>query len=243
MFNKTKIKFVALFFLIITFNALGQTKEPKAFIPELVYDFGTVKSGEVVKHSFLIINKGKANLNINKVSSSCGCTVAEPTKKVLLPNDTSIIKVEFNSKNRSGFQKKIISVSTDDPNNSSIQFTIQGNVSKETSSLNSNEEKTNLKFKEDTYDFGIINEGEKVEHLFQFTNTGKTDLEILDVRTSCGCTAAILSKKILKPGEEGSLKVQFDSSNRSGKVSRTVSLLSNDPVEPTKTLTIFADIK
>lgn len=89
----------------------------------------------------------------------------------------------------------------------------------------------------------MINEGEKVEHLFQFTNAGKTDLEILDVRTSCGCTAAILSKKILKPGEEGSLKVQFDSSNRSGKVSRTVSLLSNDPVEPTKTLTIFADIK
>lgn len=106
MINKTKIKFVVLFFLIITFNAFSQTKEPKAFIPELVYDFGTVKTGEVVKHSFLIINKGKSNLNINKVSSSCGCTVAEPTKKVLSPNDTSIIKVEFNSKTEVDFRKK-----------------------------------------------------------------------------------------------------------------------------------------
>ncbi len=243
MINKSNIKFIILSFIIISFNSFGQTKEPKAFIPELNYDFGTVKTGEVVKHSFLIINKGKANLNINKVSSSCGCTVAEPTKKVLLPNDTSIIKIEFNSKNRSGFQKKIISVSTNDLNNSSIQFTIQGNVSKETSSLNPFDEKTKIKFSEEKFDFGVINEGEKVEHLFQFANVGKTDLEILDVKTSCGCTAAMLSKKILKSGEEGSLKVQFDSSNRSGKVSRTVSVLSNDPIEPTKTLTIFADIK
>ena len=38
------------------------------------------------------------------------------------------------------------------------------------------------------HDFGTITEGERVQTVFSFTNTGKSDLVIVDARGSCGCT-------------------------------------------------------
>ncbi len=69
-----------------------------------------------------------------------------------------------------------------------------------------------------------------------------SNLEIRDIRTSCGCTAASPSKKVFKPGESGELKVSFDSKNRSGRTSRTITLITNDEVEEYYTLTIYAEI-
>ena len=68
------------------------------------------------------------------------------------------------------------------------------------------------------------------------------DLEIKDIKTSCGCTAALASSKLLKPGEEGTIKVDFDTANRFGKTNRTISITTNEPETPVKILTIYADI-
>ena len=45
-----------------------------------------------------------------------------------------------------------------------------------------------MTFDRTIHDFGTIQEGERVETLFTFTNTGKSDLVIVDARGSCGCT-------------------------------------------------------
>ena len=45
-----------------------------------------------------------------------------------------------------------------------------------------------ITFKETEFDFGDIKQGEKVEHTFEFTNTGEADLLIITARASCGCT-------------------------------------------------------
>ena len=68
-----------------------------------------------------------------------------------------------------------------------------------------------LTFDKKTHDFGTINEGDVVETAFSFTNTGSSDLTILDARGSCGCTVPEYPKNTpIKPGETKEIKVKFE---------------------------------
>lgn len=84
-----------------------------------------------------------------------------------------------------------------------------------------------ITFEETTYDFGKIIQGEKVAYDFHFTNTGKTDLVINKVSTSCGCTVGNYPKESIKPGEEGKIEVVFDSKGKHGFQNKTVTILAN----------------
>lgn len=85
-----------------------------------------------------------------------------------------------------------------------------------------------LSFNNSEYDFGTISEGDVVETSFAFTNTGNSDLTILDARGSCGCTVPEYPKNTpIAPGESGSIKVKFDSANKPGNQSKTVTLTTN----------------
>jgi len=52
----------------------------------------------------------------------------------------------------------------------------------------------------------------------------------------------MISSKILKAGEEGTLRVELDTKDREGKMNRNITIQSNDPKEPNKALIIFADV-
>ncbi|APG27153.1 hypothetical protein A7E78_04460 [Syntrophotalea acetylenivorans] len=82
-----------------------------------------------------------------------------------------------------------------------------------------------------TFDFGEVPQGEKVGHTFSFSNKGDEPLLIEKVKSSCGCTAALLSAKTLAPGESGELQANFDSTRFRGAVTKTISLYSNDPAQ------------
>ena len=78
------------------------------------------------------------------------------------------------------------------------------------------------------HDFGTIDEGETVQTTFTFTNTGKTDLLIVDARGSCGCTVPKYPKNTpIKPGESGEILVSFDSSNKPNTQHKTVTISAN----------------
>ena len=79
-----------------------------------VYDFGKIKQGEIVTHSFKFKNNGKRDLLIHKTRSSCGCTTAE-VPKVVKPGETGEIKVIFNSTHKMGKQNKTVTLITNIP--------------------------------------------------------------------------------------------------------------------------------
>ena len=68
-----------------------------------------------------------------------------------------------------------------------------------------NEKFAIMTFTKSEYDFGTINQGDKVETEFPFTNTGKVDLLITNAKGSCGCTIPDFPKKPIKPGEKGKI--------------------------------------
>lgn len=84
-----------------------------------------------------------------------------------------------------------------------------------------------IKFEKDEHDFGRIIQGEVVTYAFKFTNTGKNELLIANVSTSCGCTISKFSQEPIKPGEQGTIQVTFDSEGRKGFQNKTITVLSN----------------
>lgn len=93
------------------------------------------------------------------------------------------------------------------------------------------------------FDFGEVVQGTKVEHTFAFRNGGDSELVINQVRSSCGCTAALLSAERLPPGGKGELRAVFDSGRFRGAVSKTVSLHSNDPRRPVAELQLRGTVR
>lgn len=77
------------------------------------------------------------------------------------------------------------------------------------------------------FDFGVINEGDKAEHIFKFKNTGKGDLVIANATASCGCTVPEWTKEPIKAGESGQVKIIFNSAGKPGLQQKTVTLTTN----------------
>jgi len=85
-----------------------------------------------------------------------------------------------------------------------------------------------MTFNKTVHDFGTIKEGETVQTTFTFTNTGKSDLIIVDARGSCGCTVPNYPKNTpIAPGATGEILVSFDSSNKPNMQQKTVNISAN----------------
>ncbi len=110
----------------------------------------------------------------------------------------------------------------------------------------------------DSYDFGRVSsvKGKVVSTLFTVENTGRSDLIINNMDSSCGCTTAALivngvegprfsmsmhgtnprgGSARLKPGEQAQLKIYYDPTvhpELRGPVTRFIMVFSNDPNNP-----------
>lgn len=80
---------------------------------EVVYDFGRIPQGEVVKKKFTFINIGKEPINIKSALPSCGCTAPSFPFIAIEPGDKGFIGVEFHSTNKMGLQRQTVLVKTD----------------------------------------------------------------------------------------------------------------------------------
>lgn len=89
--------------------------------------------------------------------------------------------------------------------------------------------KAAIKFKSTAVDFGEADSGKIVEVKFEFENSGDTLLKIKNVVPSCGCTTSTLEKMEYKPGEKGTIPARFNTTGYSGKVIKSINVLTDDP--------------
>jgi hypothetical protein len=97
---------------------------------------------------------------------------------------------------------------------------------------------TTIKYEQESFDFGVVNEGEVVTHVFKFKNTGTEPLTVTNAKASCGCTVPNWSKEPVAPGASGEIKVEFNSKGKPGNQSKRVTVTAN--TNPTDT---FIEIK
>jgi len=72
------------------------------------------------------------------------------------------------------------------------------------------------------YDFGKIQSGKIVSHVFVCINNGDSAVTLKGAEASCHCTVAAISREQIQKGEKGFVNVTFDPSHLSSRFYKTI---------------------
>ncbi|TAN32523.1 DUF1573 domain-containing protein [Patescibacteria group bacterium] len=114
--------------------ASDNAPRPRAKIENPAFDFGEIVFGVMATHTFKLFNNGNAPLEIKRVATSCSCTTAEVSKKMIEPGQSAEISVRYDTKAMGsgphgvGLQERIIYIKTNDPANPQVEANISAFV-------------------------------------------------------------------------------------------------------------------
>lgn len=89
---------------------------------------------------------------------------------------------------------------------------------------------------EKTYQFGTIEQGDRVSHVFNIQNAGDAPLKIKHAKGSCGCTVPQWPRDAIAPGEKATINVTFNSAGKMGRQKKSVTLRTNEEKQSTHIL-------
>ncbi|HOJ38109.1 MAG TPA: DUF1573 domain-containing protein [Ignavibacteriales bacterium] len=99
-----------------------------------------------------------------------------------------------------------------------------------------------IKIDENEHSFGKVQQGTVLTHTFKIYNIGSEDLEIEQIKASCGCTDFELGNNVIEPGKSTELKIKLSTDGYSGYVKKSFWIFSNDPIDKELILYINANI-
>lgn len=106
--------FVLGLFLVGTVVAQDSGSEtasgPKITFTESSHNFGDIKQGDKVEHTFTFKNSGTEPLILSNVLTTCGCTATNWPRDPIAPGKGGEITVRFNSAGKIGKQNKVVTV-------------------------------------------------------------------------------------------------------------------------------------
>ena len=100
-----------------------------------------------------------------------------------------------------------------------------------------------ISFEDTKHDFGVIKEGDKATHTFQFLNNGTEPLILTNVKASCGCTTPKWPREPIMPGETGEIQAIYNSKGRPGKFNKAITIQSNAAESPTTRVFISGEAR
>ena len=88
------------FILFSNVSSFGQQKavfhEPQAILGTIIDNQG------IVSHQFAFTNESSDSIQVDKVTTSCGCTSSKWTTEVLDPGATGFVEIQLDPYNRPG---------------------------------------------------------------------------------------------------------------------------------------------
>ncbi len=106
--------------------------QPKISIPESFYDFGGIWPKAVVKHEFIIRNVGEAPLTISRAYTTCGCTTADISARVIPPGKLAVVLLRFDAgfhDTRGQTVSRGLIIENNDRGNSKAELWVKASVS------------------------------------------------------------------------------------------------------------------
>lgn len=208
--------------------------------------FVKIRENEVLSDSLEIVNDSDKVVSLDFKTPPDNLSV-KVVPSTLKPKQKGLIIVTYDaSKVKTyGFVMHRIYLNVDGQadyrNSIGVSATIEEDFSKLTSSELASAPVAS--FNEETHEFGDIKEGDQVECVFQLKNTGKRDLMIRNVKTSCGCTAVSPEKNVVSANETVPIKVVFNSKGKRGRQNKAITVITNDPKNPTIILRISTNVQ
>lgn len=95
---------------LVSTGSIASGNLPVLSFKKKSFDFGRMKAGETVRHTFEFTNTGESPLIIQNAAASCGCTVPDWPHSPIGPGDSGKIEVEFNSTGKNGSISKNIAI-------------------------------------------------------------------------------------------------------------------------------------
>ena len=194
--------------------------------------FGNLKNTQTSEKRLEVINNSDAPVEVAFERVPKHITIkAEPA--ILKPKEKGHLVASYNTPMRNdwGFVIDRMGLNINGKSERNYSLVISANIEEDFTSMTA-EQLANapvLNVDDPEFRFGKINQGEKVEHTYMLTNSGKSDLHIRKVKASCGCTAVQPEKRIITPGESVSIKTVFNSAGKVGNQNKTVTIITNDP--------------
>lgn len=202
-----------------------ENPRPRIICPEQRFDFGYAPEGFYLVHNFIIRNDGNADLKIERVRTTCGCTSAPLKKMELKPGEETILTVIFNNSHYKSSASKGTIISSNDPIDPTIRVTF-------------NAEMNLLGFPFKVSPFGLeIPQGTKDPKNLSFeikNDTTKTyELKVLDW-TAGVLNRPTLTKSKISKNETTRLDVTFDKdfdlASNFVKASITLETVGDNPI-------------
>jgi len=108
--------------------AAEEPAHPRIRFEKLEYDFGILRQGATVAHTFTFENQGASRLEISSVQSSCGCTAVLSSGRNVEPGEKSTIEVQYDSRGKLGRVHKVVQVYSNDPKSPIVYLSMNGEV-------------------------------------------------------------------------------------------------------------------
>jgi len=197
--------------------------------------FMNIKNTEVRTDSLNIINTGAAPITIGFERVPAHLTL-KAVPATLKPNQKGHIVATYDAakKNDWGFVIDRVYLTINGQRITNNRLSVSATIKEDFSKMSEKEKKNaaHISFDTLTFNFGTINQGDVVSHNFKFKNTGKSDLLIRKIKSSCGCTATAPESKVIPKGKTSSIKATFNSRGKVGKQHKTITVITNDPDHP-----------
>jgi hypothetical protein len=107
-------------------------RAPKIAVEPLEFDFGKALQNKTLTKEFSIRNFGSADLKIDTVSTSCGCTAAVPGERIVKPGGSTPLHVELQTRSAVGKIERTVLVRSDDPTTAVFEVKVKADVVAET---------------------------------------------------------------------------------------------------------------
>jgi len=187
---------------------------PKIALEKSEHNFGKVKEGEVVSHTFKIKNEGAAELVIHNVSPACGCTASDFPRK-LAPGEEGKITLEVKTAGMQGRTERTADIISNDTSQSSLKLSLHMYVYKADSNIANSEGANNMSEKS-VLDFTLKSIDGKETKLSDYR--GKV-LLLVNVASQCGYTPQYegLQAVYAKYGGQGLVVMGIPANNFGGQ--------------------------
>jgi hypothetical protein len=105
--------------------------QPEISLPRTRYNFGSIRPTDVVRAKFVIRNTGQGPLTISRAFTTCGCTKADITARVIPPGKLAVVTVIFDA----GFHdtkgqhvSRGVIIESNDPDNAKSEVWVEATV-------------------------------------------------------------------------------------------------------------------
>jgi hypothetical protein len=88
------------------------------------------------------------------------------------------------------------------------------------------------------FDFGAVERGTAIDHVFRIRNEGDAPARILGIDRTCACTVGTAATRVLAPGTDLWVSVGLDTHTLGGPVAKAVTVRTDDPQAPALRLVV-----